>query len=332
GAAGYDVSVSGSRFAPGNITPNVMIDSTGSIDRMIVRTGDMTLKVGDVVATMDRITQLARSLGGYVVSSNLSGEEKNRSGYISIRVPSEKYDPATVSLRELAIEVLYESTQAQDVTEEYTDLDAQRTNLEATEKRYLELLQKAEKVEDMLKVEEMISRTRGEIERIKGRMKYLEETSATSLISVTLVEQGELETDFVADRIEAEKGQAIGFTNKTSGGAEPYGYRWDFGDGTTSAERDPGVHEYDNPGKYTITLTVTDAEGNSDTETKTGYITVMGESGWSAGDVAESAWHGLVNIGHVLAHLAIWLGVLSVIWVPILAIVLWNRHRRKKAG
>jgi hypothetical protein len=84
--------------------------------------------------------------------------------------------------------VPYETTTAEDVTEEYVDLEAQLSNLQATEAQYLVLLEKAETVEDMLKVQKELSNVRGQIEQIEGRMKYLEQTSETSLIEVNLQE------------------------------------------------------------------------------------------------------------------------------------------------
>ncbi|MCJ7655979.1 MAG: DUF4349 domain-containing protein, partial [Dehalococcoidia bacterium] len=89
-------------------------------------------------------------------------------------------------LRKLAVKVTNKSTDSQDVTEEYTDLQAQLRNLEATEAQYLELLKKAETVEDTLKVYQQLSNVRSEIERIKGRIQYLERTSDMALIEVSL--------------------------------------------------------------------------------------------------------------------------------------------------
>ena len=298
-------------------------------DRMIVRTGNMNLKVSDVAETLDQIKAITQSLGGYVVYSDWQGGERENTANISIRVPTGEYDVATMSLRDLAIEVLYESTQAEDVTEEYSDLDAQLRNLEAAESRYLELLEKAETVEDMLKVEEKISETRGRIERIQGRMQYLEQTSATSLINIYLVEEAPLEADFEVNKIKVEVGESAIFTNRAIGGSSPYGYSWDFGDGDTDTSRNPDGQIYDKAGKYTVTFTVTDGKGNEATETKEDYITVVGESGWSAGDIVEGAWNGLVSFSHFLAHIGIWIGILSIIWVPIVLIVIGIMWRRR---
>ncbi len=155
-------------------------------ERMIVRTGDMSLVVEDVVQAQDEIARLAVGLDGYVVSSRLSGEEQDRTGWISIRIPDGRFEQALAELRGLAVRVISESTDSQDVTEEYVDLKSQLKNAEATESQYLALLEKAETVEDILKIYDSLSRVRNEIEQIKGRMQYLERTSSMSLIAVRL--------------------------------------------------------------------------------------------------------------------------------------------------
>ncbi len=160
--------------------------SSATDERMIVRNGDMSLIVKNVVDARDEIAQLAVRLDGWVVSSWISGEGEEMKGSISIRVPDEKFDPALVELRKLAVRVDSESTNSQDVTEQYTDLDARLKNAEATEKQYLALLDKATDVEDMLKIQDSLSRVRAEIEQIKGQMQYLERTSSMSLITASL--------------------------------------------------------------------------------------------------------------------------------------------------
>ncbi len=155
-------------------------------ERMIVRTGEMSLVVKDVIQARDEIAQLAVRFDGYVVSSRILGEEQDRRGWISIRVPDEKFEQALAELRGLAVRVTSESTDSRDITEEYVDLQSRLKNAEATESQYLALLEKAEEVEDILRIYESLSRVRSEIEQIKGRMQYLERTSSMSLISVRL--------------------------------------------------------------------------------------------------------------------------------------------------
>ena len=155
-------------------------------ERMIVRNGDMSLVVEDVVSARDEIAQLAVRFDGYVVSSQIWGEEQDMRGWISIRVPDDKFEQTLAELRELAVRVTSESTDSRDVTEEYVDLQSRLKNAEATESQYLALLEKAADVEDILRIYDSLSRVRSEIEQIKGRMQYLERTSSMSLISVRL--------------------------------------------------------------------------------------------------------------------------------------------------
>ena len=64
---------------------------------------------------------------------------------------------------------------------------------------------------------------------------------------------------------------AVRFTDGSTNG--PTTWSWAFGDGGTSGDQHP-VHVYAAPGTYTVTLEVSSADGGSDTETKTGYVTV----------------------------------------------------------
>ncbi len=175
----YSDSGRGESLAPG------ALPSTAE-ERMIVRTGNISLIVKDVAGTRDEITQLAARFGGYVVSSHISGEEQDLRGSISIRVPDDKFEQALSELRDLAVRVTSESTDSEDVTEEYVDLQSRLKNAEATEQQYLALLEKAKDVEDILRIYESLSQVRREIEQIKGRMQYLERTSSMSLITVHL--------------------------------------------------------------------------------------------------------------------------------------------------
>ncbi len=78
--------------------------------------------------------------------------------------------------------------------------------------------------------------------------------------------------DFTADQQTGCKDLLVNFTDQSSG--SPDTYQWDFGDGSANSSLEDPAHFYNAPGTYTVTLTVTKGN-NSDTETKTGYITVF---------------------------------------------------------
>ncbi len=297
--------------------------------RMIVRTADMSLVVNDVATALDRIAGLTEDAGGYVVSSQRWQDDDRLAGTITIRVPSDDFGDVMGALRDLAVDVTHESTSAQDVTEEYVDLTATLGNLEATEEQYLRLMEQAELVEDILAIQKELSKTRGEIEQTKGRMQYLEQTSATSLISVRLSE-AQLDVQFQAAKRTVKEREEVKFQADIEGGTRPYSYEWEFGDGETSSDASP-THAYRDAGDYTVTLTVNGDAGNTDTRTRDDYITVS--PGWSAGGAARDAWNGLAVFGRALADIFIWLGIFSPIWI-IGGIVYWRwrRRRRNKAG
>ena len=164
-------------------------------ERMIVRTAQLSLIVEDVPASLARIRALAREMGGYVVSSTSWYTGKKPRAHLTIRVPSQDLDRALERIKELAIKVEREEVRGRDVTEEYTDLEAQLRNLEATEQELRELLrtvrEKTGKAEDILAVHNRLMEIRGQIEQIKGRMQYLERTSEMASIEIELIPKEE---------------------------------------------------------------------------------------------------------------------------------------------
>lgn len=193
-SSGFGISVStqstASRYDESSPASGVNWDAASevsSIDRKIIRTGSMTLEVSDISESLAEIAAIAGGFNGYVVSSSQrSNTGSDPTGQISIRIPADRYENALQKLRELATKVIYENSSSQDVTEQYTDLQAQLSNYQATESQFLEILKKAEDVQDILEVQKELSNVRGNIERVKGRIQYLEKTSETSLIDISL--------------------------------------------------------------------------------------------------------------------------------------------------
>lgn len=303
-------------------------DEEWSGERMIIRSGYLNLVVVDVASAMEQITSLAGNYDGFVVSSNSWQDRDRMMGNISIRVVAERFDEAIRALRALAVEVRSESTSGQDVTEEYIDLSAKLRNLEAAEEQLLKLLERAGEVKEILEVQRELVKTRGEIEQTQGRMKYLEESSSMSYIEVNL-EQSKLTAEFNASSRRVKEGEKLRFYPEVAGGFSPYSYEWDFGDGSTSTEEAPD-HSYKTEGSYTVMLKVTDDRGNTAPHERIDYITVL--PGWSAGNVASSAWNGLVVFGRVVANILIWVCIFIPLWVVIGVILYftWWRKRKKK--
>ena len=205
--------------------------------RIIVYTVDMTLEVADVAASVDTVSALAQQMGGWVVST--SRAEKHR-GFIAVRVPADRLDEVVGRLRGIAAEVVSEVSSSRDVTDEYVDLTSRLGNLQAAEAALLRLFDRAQTVEEALEVRRTLTDVQGEIEVLKGRIAFLEQTSAFSLVNVTLVlEPQDMEVDAGGEQV-AGVGHPVTFRAffKPPEGIDDFTFTWDFGDASPTVFND----------------------------------------------------------------------------------------------
>ncbi len=202
-----------------------------STDRIIVRTVNMGIDVENISDALNSISKIATDMDGWVVDSNRT---ENNSGRISIRVPSSSLSTAVASIRSIANKIEFENSTSQDVTEEYVDNVSKLTTLTATEEALLKLLSKSENVSEALKVQKALSDLQKELESLKGKIKFLEQTSAFSLIDVQLSLKPLLvEVDGGLDQ-RGWSGEVLRFKSffYPPEGIEEFTFTWDFGDGT----------------------------------------------------------------------------------------------------
>lgn len=154
-------------------------------DRLIIKTGFLSLVVKDVLEGVGKIHAFAKSKGGFVVSSNISKDGLAPYAEVTIRIPSEVFDGGVQEVKAMG-EVKSERVNGQDVTEEYTDLSSQLRNLRVSETQFLEIMKRAQKIEDVLAVQRELTRIQGEIEVLLGRIKYLEQSAKLSTLTVYL--------------------------------------------------------------------------------------------------------------------------------------------------
>jgi hypothetical protein len=152
--------------------------------RMVIKTAALSVRVKDVPVANTRAIQLAEAGGGYVQSSS-QYEEGGERADLSIRVPPEGFLPLIRSLEALG-QVDAKSISGEDVTEEYYDLDARLENLTEVRRRLFELLDRAVKVTDAIEVEQQLERVGGEVNQIKGRMKYLQNMAGLATVNLSL--------------------------------------------------------------------------------------------------------------------------------------------------
>jgi hypothetical protein len=154
-------------------------------DRMIIKTGEISIEVPNVGAAIGRVRAMALALGGYVGGSQ-SGT-LDESATLTLRIPADRFEDALARLHELDGEVLNEATREQDVTTSVVDLEARLRNLEASEVQYRALLGQAVKIEDILAVQTRLDDVRGQIEQLQAQLKELSGLADLATLNVTLV-------------------------------------------------------------------------------------------------------------------------------------------------
>ena len=196
---------------------------------------------------MDRIASVAANMGGWTVSSERSDDF---SGKVAVRVPADRLDEAVAQVRGAATGVEWEISTSEDVTAEYYDSQSRIRNLRATETAMLNLLERAPDAEDALAIRNSLTEVQEDLEVLLGRIKLLEETSAFSLINVTMrVQRIDLNVDAGPDRT-VSIGQTVRFkaTFRAPDDSSTYRVEWDFGDRSrptgdsfTAPTTDPGT-------------------------------------------------------------------------------------------
>jgi hypothetical protein len=162
-------------------------------ERLVVQTAALSMVVGDPVAKATAIRQMAEAMGGYVVSSYVYKSTYGDAGLtadnasVMVRIPADRLEDALGQIKAGAVEVRSENVSGEDVTAQYVDLESRLRSLEATEAQLLEIMEGATKTEDALAVLNELKLIQGEIEAVKGQMKYYRESAAFSAISVELI-------------------------------------------------------------------------------------------------------------------------------------------------
>lgn len=156
--------------------PKVAQASASTRGPILIYTAQITMAVFEVQAALAQIEELAKELGGF-----LARRDDNA---ITIRVPAALFDTAIRRIEKTG-DMLTRNVVAQDVTEEFRDLELRIRNARAVRDRLEQLLAKATKVEESVMVERELERVSGELERMEGRLKFLKDRAAYSTITVT---------------------------------------------------------------------------------------------------------------------------------------------------
>lgn len=180
----------------GDVVDNASVRSTDvadgdtSAERKVIKNAEMHLESREPDVTQKIIVAIAEQNSGFVLSTDQSMSDITQnvrdSVSITIRVPAERFTGAVDAIRDSADRFLVESIKGDDVTEEYIDIQARLRAKKALEEQFLQIMKQSETVEEALLVQSRLADVRTEIEKIEGRLRYLQNQTTYSTIKVSI--------------------------------------------------------------------------------------------------------------------------------------------------
>jgi hypothetical protein len=161
-----------------------------AVERKIIRNADLHLEVNSPEESAGNITKIAESKGGFVIESQQQNSDtkttKSNNVTMTVRVPADKFNETLEEIRKSGNRVINETIKGQDVTEEFIDIEARLKTKRALEEQFLEIMKRGNTVQDALNVQRELSNVRGEIEKIEGRKRFLENQTSFSTLKIRL--------------------------------------------------------------------------------------------------------------------------------------------------
>ena len=174
---------------PADATVDGKLGNTPAVDpnRKVIRTGRIDLVVATYDDARTKLDALLAAAGGYVDSTQVQHHQGAvSSATLVLRIPQDAFGSLLPKLRELG-EISSESTNAEDVTDQYDEISARLASAKTLEKRLLELAaDRSSGVEALLAVERELARVRGEIESYEGRLRQWNDQIAMSSLTLSI--------------------------------------------------------------------------------------------------------------------------------------------------
>lgn len=165
------------------------VPASASAPQMIIKSADLGVRVRSFQQASDAAVSIAKSAGGYVTDTSASSDQGvPTEGCMTLRVPVDAFERTMNRLTKLGT-VTGRSISGEDVTGESVDLESRLRNLRAEERQYLEIMNRAKRIPDVVTVTGELTRVRGDIEEAQGRLKYLKTSAAMSTINLSLSEK-----------------------------------------------------------------------------------------------------------------------------------------------
>ncbi len=152
----------------------------------IVKEANLGLEVENYQNFSSKLLAVTEQYDGYIENSSENLNSEASASFI-IRVPNEQFPKLIADLEKLG-KVTTKQVSGKDVTGEFVDAESRLRNYRAQELRLLGLIEKAENLSEVVTLENELSRVRGEIETLQGRLNVLEDTVVYSTIRLDVIQ------------------------------------------------------------------------------------------------------------------------------------------------
>lgn len=168
------------------------LSGTAQVNRKLIRTFDIQIETKEFDMVVSGIQKKVSELGGYIENSSLDSGSSyyssyNRYSHMTVRIPSDKLDGFVENVKETAnVTNISESTE--DITLNYVDVESRKIALETERDRLLELLEKAETVEDIIIIEGRLSEVRYQLESYTSQLRTYDNQVEYSTVHMNISE------------------------------------------------------------------------------------------------------------------------------------------------
>nr|WP_275444567.1 DUF4349 domain-containing protein [Paenibacillus sp. ACRRX] len=192
----------------------VLSEPQAQTDRKLIYKANLTMEVESYDKAKQQINDIIHLARGYILSFEDQYSEYERAGLYVMKVPADGFQSLLEQINKLPNLRFQRSYSATDVTEEFVDLSARLKARRVVESRLLGYMDKAGNSNDLLKFSNELDTVQEEIERIVGRMRYLNNNVAMSTIEFRLYET--IQIDHTRAALTAPFGERIGSTLSSS--------------------------------------------------------------------------------------------------------------------
>ncbi len=183
-----NTTVAADRVAPMPMAAG-SVNYGSAAERKIAKSASLDLRAESLVWTNGKIQEIVKNVGGYVENASISEPKAGvKTAWLSVRVPSDRLDTTLDEVKKTASAVMNESLNAGDVTDQDIDLTARLNAKLAEEAALVSLLNRAEKVSDVIEITSRLTMVRSEIERMQAEKRMLDGQVAMSSVSISIVE------------------------------------------------------------------------------------------------------------------------------------------------